>query len=144
MAVRDLIVQDMTTTQKMKFFVKDFLSKCDQIHRKLWIWSHLLKKSLMEDFIFCARDDLVNPKTLINFTSMKESLSIVVKLYLVFNRHFVARHLHRNVIVILRNTDIYTKKLETSYRLKHAQVLYFCILFLYTLILMTTNTASNL
>ena len=98
----------------------------------------------MEDFIFCARDDLVNPKTLIYFTSMKESLSIVGKLYLVFNRHFVARHLHRNVIVILRNTDIYTKKLETSYRLKHAQVLYFCILFLYTLILMTTNTASNL
>ena len=22
--------------------------------RKLWIWSHLLKKSLMENFIFCA------------------------------------------------------------------------------------------
>ena len=139
----------------MKFFVKDFLSKCDQIHRKLWIWSHLLKKSLMEDFVFCARDDLVNPKTLIYFTSMKESLSIVGKLYLAFNRHFVARHLHRNVlftmfylrIVILQNTDRYKKKkkkLETSYRLKHAQVLYFCILFLYTLILMTTNNASNL
>ena len=30
------------TAQKMKFFIKDFFSKCDQIRRKLWIWSHLL------------------------------------------------------------------------------------------------------
>ena len=36
----------------MKFSVKDFFSKCDQIHN--WIWSHLLKKSLMKNFIFCA------------------------------------------------------------------------------------------
>ena len=42
------------TAQKMKFSVKDFFSKCRQILRKLWIWSHLLKKSLMESFIFCA------------------------------------------------------------------------------------------
>ena len=34
--------------------MKDFLSKCDQIRRKLRIWSHLLKKSFMENFIFCA------------------------------------------------------------------------------------------
>ena len=32
----------------------DYSSECDQIHRKLWIWSHLLEKSLMENFIFCA------------------------------------------------------------------------------------------
>ena len=38
----------------MKFFIKDFFSKCEQIRRKLRIWSHLLKKSLMESFIFCA------------------------------------------------------------------------------------------
>ena len=37
--------------QKMKFFIKDFFSKCDQICRKLRIWSHLLKKSLMENLI---------------------------------------------------------------------------------------------
>ena len=42
------------TAQKMKFAIKDFFSKCDQIRRKLRIWSHLLKKSLMENFIFCA------------------------------------------------------------------------------------------
>ena len=38
--------------QKMKFFIKDFHSKYDQIRNFLRIWSHLLKKSLMENFIF--------------------------------------------------------------------------------------------
>ena len=42
------------TVQKMNFSIKDFFSKCDQIRRKLRIWSHLLKKSLMENFIFRA------------------------------------------------------------------------------------------
>ena len=40
------------TEQKMKFFIKDFFSKCDQIHSILRIWSHLLKKFLMKNFIF--------------------------------------------------------------------------------------------
>ena len=38
----------------MKFSIKDFFSKCDQIQRKLRICSHLLKKTLMENFIFCV------------------------------------------------------------------------------------------
>ena len=38
----------------MKFLIKDFFSKCVQIRRKLWISSHLLEKSLMENFIFCV------------------------------------------------------------------------------------------
>ena len=42
------------TAQKTKSFIKDFFGKCDQIHRKLRIWSYLLKKSLIESFIFCA------------------------------------------------------------------------------------------
>ena len=42
------------TAQKIKFSIKDFFSKCDQIRRKLRIWSYLLKKSLMENFIFSA------------------------------------------------------------------------------------------
>ena len=56
----NLIVQGLSlillmyTAQKMKFSIKDFLSKCDQISGFLRIWSHLLKKSLMEKFIFCA------------------------------------------------------------------------------------------
>ena len=42
------------TAQKMKFSIKDFFSKCDEIRRKLWTWSHLLKKFLMKNLIFCA------------------------------------------------------------------------------------------
>ena len=42
------------TTQKMKLSFKDFFSKCDQIRSFLRIWLHLLKKSLMGNFIFCA------------------------------------------------------------------------------------------
>ena len=38
----------------MKFSIRNFFSKCDQIGRKLRIWSHLLKKLLTENFIFCA------------------------------------------------------------------------------------------
>ena len=43
--------------KKMKFSIKDFFSKCDQIPRKLQIWSHLLKKFLMENFIFLCSGD---------------------------------------------------------------------------------------
>ena len=42
------------TAEKMKFSIKDFFSICEQICRFLRIWSHLLKKSLMENFIFCV------------------------------------------------------------------------------------------
>ena len=50
-------VTNTITAQKMKFPIKGFFSKCGQIRRKMQIWSHLLKKSLMENFIFYA----VNP-----------------------------------------------------------------------------------
>ena len=42
------------TVQKMKFSIMDFFSKCEQIRSFLRIWSHLLKKSWMETFIFCT------------------------------------------------------------------------------------------
>ena len=38
----------------MKFSIKDFFSKCDQTRSFLRIWSHLMKKSLMENFFFSA------------------------------------------------------------------------------------------
>ena len=44
----------LLTAQKNKFSIKNFFSKRDQIRRELWIWSHLLKKSLMENLIFCS------------------------------------------------------------------------------------------
>ena len=49
-----LMSRNSLTAQKIKFSLTDFFSKCDQIRRKLRIWSHLLKKSVMENFIFCA------------------------------------------------------------------------------------------
>ena len=48
------IVYGNFNAQKMKFSIKDFFNKCNQIRSFLRIWSHLLKKSLMENFIFSA------------------------------------------------------------------------------------------
>ena len=43
-----------TTAQKVKFSMKDFFRKLNQIRSFLRIWSHLLEISLMENFIFCT------------------------------------------------------------------------------------------
>ena len=40
--------------QKIKFSIKAFSSKCDQIRSLQRSWSYLLEKSLTENFIFCA------------------------------------------------------------------------------------------
>ena len=42
----------VSTAQKMNFSIKNFFSRYDQILSFQRIWSHLLKKSLMENFIF--------------------------------------------------------------------------------------------
>ena len=42
------------TAQKIKCSIKDFFSKYDQIRSFPRIWSHWLKKSLMENLVFCA------------------------------------------------------------------------------------------
>ena len=49
-----------TLHKKMKFSIKDFLSKYDQIRSFLRISSHLLKKPLMENFIFVQEYTLQN------------------------------------------------------------------------------------
>ena len=43
------------TAHQMKFSIKDFFSKRDQIRSKM---KRLLKKSLMENFIFCAMKNI--------------------------------------------------------------------------------------
>ena len=45
------------TTEKMTFPIKDFARVCEQIHSS----SHLLRKSLRENFIFCSGQKLVCP-----------------------------------------------------------------------------------
>ena len=42
------------TTQDVKFTIKNFFSKCEEIPRKLCFGSILVKISLTENFIFCA------------------------------------------------------------------------------------------
>ena len=44
----------ITTAQKMKFPLQISLVNVTKILSFLRIWSHLLKKSVMENFIFCA------------------------------------------------------------------------------------------
>ena len=52
------LLYNAITAQKMKFSIKDFFNKCEQIRKKPRIWSHVLKKSLIENFIFCMVNNL--------------------------------------------------------------------------------------
>ena len=56
---------NLLISQKMKFSIKYFFSKCDQICRNLRIWSHLLTKSSMENFVFRAVRKLLQPPPLV-------------------------------------------------------------------------------
>ena len=49
-----MVINAQTLLKKPKFSIKDFFSQCDQTRSFLRIWTHLLKKSLMEIFFFCA------------------------------------------------------------------------------------------
>ena len=48
-----MLLCNSKTALKMKLWIKDFFSTCDQIRRKLYVYSYLQKKFLMETFIFC-------------------------------------------------------------------------------------------
>ena len=48
----NIIFDVRVIAQKKKFYIKGFFSKCNQIRGELQIWSHLLKKFLMKNFIF--------------------------------------------------------------------------------------------
>ena len=56
-------------TAQKKFSIKDFFSKCDHIRSFLRIWPHLLKKSIMENFIFSQgimNDAVIQSSELVN------------------------------------------------------------------------------
>ena len=80
----------LTLLKKMKFSIKDFFSKCDQIRSILWICWHLLKKPLMENFIFC--EVLVGVLTFRLFGMFEMSFNIC----------------HKNLIVIVRKCCHYS------------------------------------
>ena len=56
----------------MKFSIKDFFSKYDQI-----LWSHLLKKSIIENFIFCVM--CASPLKSVQQGSFKPSLYLMYR-----------------------------------------------------------------
>ena len=96
-------------TKKWIFSTKNFFVKSDQIRSFLWIWSHLLKKSLMEKFIFCP----VNQKT---FTlDIRETSN---KLHQTKYWHFVLIFLTNNISYTLLkwlfNTAWKVSKYEVS------------------------------
>ena len=68
----------------MRFFITDFFSKCDRIRSFLRVWSHLLKKSLMENFIFCA----VKTETLLIYWQCILDFLNDISASLISNLHF--------------------------------------------------------
>ena len=73
---KEIITLSFITAQKIKFSIKDFFSKCDQIHSFLRIWSYLLKKSLMVNFIFCAVYNMLNTRPCQTSLHKKNKFSI--------------------------------------------------------------------
>ena len=67
----------------MKFFIKDFFSKCDEIRSFLQIWSHE-EILLVKNFIFCAVREVflrnLFPKNLYcDYVLFKLNLSAVMR-----------------------------------------------------------------
>ena len=72
----------------MKFSIKVFFSKCDQIRSFLWIFFTFTEKTLMENFIFCAVcSNSFNANFLFVVTDKKRSRRICV--YLGYQERFV-------------------------------------------------------
>ena len=63
--------------QKVKFSIKDFFSKCYQIRRRIWIWSHLLRKILNAKLHFLCSVYLAKEKSTLKF--FKSKLTYLVK-----------------------------------------------------------------
>ena len=61
------------TAQKMKFFIKDFFSKCDQICSFLQIWSHYLRNPWWKTSFFVHWDHLVRSKLKIRDSNDEEN-----------------------------------------------------------------------
>ena len=61
LSINLFLISTAPTAQKMKFSIKNFFSKClvtltEEIVNSCLVWSILLKKSLMENFIFFYSD----------------------------------------------------------------------------------------
>ena len=121
--------QAITTTQNMKFSMKDFFRKCDQIRRKLRIWSHLLNKSLMENFIFfvqCAHNLHLPPKSFVH-----KLLSQVSFFRLHLFMHIPHFHSHRSNQSATCTTMLFTFVWDKVYKtyLVHSRIICITLTF---------------
>ena len=82
-------ISSINTVQKMKFSVNDVFSKCDQIRSFLRISSHLLKKSLMINFIFVKHKIYILYERHIfsNNADHIQCISHVIDIYQTFKYH---------------------------------------------------------
>ena len=87
----------------MKFFIKDFFSKCDQTRSYLRIWSHLLKKWLMENLIFCAV-----------YTVMEVSYYETLYFAICLNMAMFG-HICRNMAIFIQRVVPYSLKIQRAY-----------------------------
>ena len=83
--------------QKMKSSLEDFFSKYDQIRSFLRIWSHLLKKYLMENFIFCAVIHTFHTSQL-QLTRLRFASFFLLSVYLIYHLKMLLRSYSATVI----------------------------------------------
>ena len=99
-------------TQKMKFSIKNFFSKRDQICSFQRIWSHLCKKSLMESSILCAVQKFaITLQSLDSFCSLSNfisnTFSTQAQYYLTFHElSFRCCLIQITIIILSRNLYI--------------------------------------
>ena len=99
-----------TLDKKWSFPLRIFFSKFDQIRSFLQIWSHLLKKSLIENFIFCVLK-IKNLRKLENITKISKLHKIMSSIR---NENYAStsKNLLKNRNWTLPVVDYFTWKLE--------------------------------
>ena len=77
----DLNLDVHCTAQKIKFPIKDFFSKYEQVRSFLWIWSYLLKKNLVETLVFLQCGYI----PLVHVPDDKDLIKALILLYMEMN-----------------------------------------------------------
>ena len=86
---------------QLKINILYVFSKCDQIGRKMWIWSHLLKKSLMENFVFCAVHQ-THYQWIVQYFDNYDKRSLSLNVTDSHNRLFNLWHLGKKFVLTVR------------------------------------------
>ena len=103
------------TAQKMTFPIKDFFGKYDQIRGLLRIWSHLPKKSLMENSNFCVVEAWHFLWLFFFFSKKKKKKAFVAfKFQIASIFYFLKEKDHSAGSFCLGTADIYLGRCQTS------------------------------